>query len=157
MEIVSVTEENQQIYLNLAQSYEGEFSSITRKIPNRHGLFELDVHIGSLTKGYVLFVENVPAGIAAICQGDNEYYEVCEFYVVPSFRKKLWGMKFAHAIWRNCPGKWVIKQIAGAEYASEFWRKTIGSFNQTTYTEDKYDDPYWGVVTRQTFGVKHND
>ncbi|MBK1643005.1 hypothetical protein CKO12_14250, partial [Chromatium okenii] len=34
MEIISVGEHNLNVYLNLAQSYEGEFSGITRKKPN---------------------------------------------------------------------------------------------------------------------------
>jgi predicted acetyltransferase len=78
---------------------------------------------------------------------------MCEFFVVPYFRKNGIGMEFAHAIWKNNPGEWEIKQIQGAEYATAFWRKTINSFNETAYTEESYNDPYWGIVTRQKFSV----
>jgi len=45
MELVEVTEVNKSVYLNLAQSYEGEFSAITGKKPDENGLFELDTEI----------------------------------------------------------------------------------------------------------------
>jgi hypothetical protein len=62
-------------------------------------------------------------------------------------------MRFAHLIWTTYPGEWEIKQIAGAEYASHFWRKSITAFGQTVYEEDCFQDPYWGIVTRQCFAV----
>ena len=59
-------------------------------------------------------------------------------------------MRFAHLIGSMYPGTWEIKQIAGAEYASAFWRKTVTAFKQTAYEEDRYTD---GIVTRQRFSV----
>jgi predicted acetyltransferase len=151
MEIVPVTAANLAVYLNLAQGYEAEFSAITGKKPGAQGVFELDTKIGDDIRGFVLSVAGVPAGLIAVRSKDDGSYEVAEFYVVPSFRKQAWGRKFAHAVWRDLPGKWEIKQIAGAEYAAEFWRKTIGTFPQTEFREDRFDDPYSGKVTRQRF------
>ena len=102
-------------------------------------------------RAFLLSVGDVPAGLIAVRTKDDGSYEVAEFYVVPSFRKQAWGREFAHAIWRNLPGSWEIKQIAGAEYAAEFWRKAIGAFPQTDFREDRFDDLYWGKVTRQRF------
>ena len=151
MEIIPVTTANLAVYLNLAQGYEAEFSAITGKKPGAQGVFELDTNIGDDIRGFVLSVAGVPAGLIAVRLKDGGSYEVAEFYVVPSFRKQAWGREFAHAIWRNLPGSWEIKQIAGAEYAAEFWRKAIGAFPQTDFREDRFDDPYWGTVTRQRF------
>lgn len=151
MKIIPVTETNSPIYHNLIQCYEAEFSPITGKKPNASGLFELDTHLAGDTIGFLLKIDDAPAGIAAIRCKEDHRYEVCEFYVVPYFRKNGIGMEFAHAIWKSYPGEWEIKQIQGAEYATAFWRKTINSFNNTTYTEESYDDPHWGVVTRQQF------
>lgn len=154
MEILTVTKENLSIYLNLAQCYEAEFSRLTGKKPDEQGLFELDTQLSENIKGLLLIVEGTPAAIAAISVKEQKHYEVCEFYVVPSFRKNSLGMRFAHLIWKMYPGEWEIKQIAGAEYASEFWRKTITTFGLKSYEENSYEDPYWGVVTRQRFSVK---
>ncbi len=153
MKITPVTETNSHIYHNLVQCYEAEFSPITGKKPNASGLFELDTHLGDDTLGFLLIIDDLPAGIAAISRKESQAYEVCEFYILPYFRKNGIGMEFAHTIWKNYPGEWEIKQIEGAEYATAFWRKTIMSFNETEYTETCYDDPYWGMVTRQKFRV----
>ncbi len=153
MTLVTVTQANLNIYLNLAQCYEAEFSAITLKKPNEMGIFELDTLIGEGVSGLLLMADGVPSAIAAIGIKGDERYEVCEFYVVPSFRKNSTGMKFAHMIWKKYPGAWEIKQIKGAEYASEFWRKSITAFEQTAYKEDRYEDRYWGIVTRQQFTV----
>ncbi|DAB39007.1 MAG TPA: hypothetical protein CFH83_02855 [Sulfuricurvum kujiense] len=151
MNITPVTDTNSQIYHNLVQCYKAEFSSITGKKPNASGLFELDTHLGDDTLGFLLIIDDTPAGIAAIRCKESQSYEVCEFYVVPHFRKNGIGMEFAHTIWKNYLGDWEIKQIRGAEYATAFWRKTIERLNETAYTEESYDDPHWGVVTRQQF------
>ncbi|MDD3598259.1 hypothetical protein [Sulfuricurvum sp.] len=153
MKITPVTDANSHIYHNLVQYYEAEFSPITGKKPNASGLFELDTRLGNDTLGFLLIIDDLPAGIAAICSKEARAYEVCEFYILPYFRKNTVGMRFAHTIWKNYPGKWEIKQIRGAEYATVFWRKTIEHFDETVYTEASYDDPYWGVVTRQQFTV----
>jgi predicted acetyltransferase len=152
--ITPVTETNSPVYHNLIQCYEAEFSPITGKKPDSSGLFELDTHLGNDTLGFLLQIDNTPAGIAAIRCKEPQAYEVCEFYVVPYFRKNSIGMRFAHMLWNTYPGEWEIKQIQGAEYATAFWRKTIKSFHETQYTETSYDDPYWGIVTRQKFTVK---
>jgi predicted acetyltransferase len=152
MIITPVTETNSHLYHNLVQSYEAEFSPITGKKLNASGLYELDTHRGDDTLGFLLMIDNTPAGIAAIRCKEVQAYDVCEFYVVPRFRKHGVGMEFAHTIWKNYPGEWEIKQIEGAEYATAFWRNTLKSI-ETEFTEDSYYDPYWGRVTRQKFTV----
>lgn len=151
MEVIPVGAANRDVYFNLAQGYEAEFSAITGKKPDARGIFRLDTRIGDDVRAFLLSVGDVPAGLIAVRTKDDGSYEVAEFYVVPSFRKQAWGQKFAHAVWRAMPGKWEIKQIAGAEYAAEFWRKTIGAFPPMEFQEDRYDDSYWGMVTRQRF------
>lgn len=151
MKIIPVSNNNIQTYLNLAQCYEAEFSSLTHKKPDSSGIFELDTYPGESVQCYILMIEESPAGIAAIRFDDKDSYEMCEFYVIPYFRKNGVGSSFAHMLWKMHPGKWEIKQIVGAEYATAFWCKTITKYNDTTYLQDKYLDPYWGLVTRQKF------
>lgn len=153
MQVIPITETNINLYHTLAQYYEAEFSPLTGKKPDASGMFELDTHLGEEIMGFLLQVDHVPAGTAAIAFKGDKSYEVCEFYVLPCFRKNSIGMKFAHKIWELYPGDWEIKQLQGAEYATRFWRKTIERFHQTTYREDDYQDPYWGTVIRQQFTV----
>ena len=151
MKIIPVSNNNIQIYLNLAQCYEAEFSSLTQKVPNASGIFELYTYPGDSIQCYILTIDDIPAGLAAVSLQDKNSYEMCEFYVVPYFRKNGIGKNFAHKLWQMYPGNWEIKQIIQAQYATLFWRKTISQYNDTTYVEDQYLDSYWDLVTRQSF------
>lgn len=153
MHIIPITETNLPIYHNLAQCYEAEFSPLTGKKPDASGRFALDTNIEDNILGYLLYIGDTPAGLAAIACKEENQFEMCEFYVLPLFRKNEAGMRFAHAIWERHRGTWEIKQIAGADYATAFWRKTITRYHDTRFVEVCYDDPYWGIVTRQTFSI----
>lgn len=151
MKIVAVNEENMSVYLNLAQCYEAEFSALTGKRADAKGIFALDTRLCETTKGFLLIIDESPVALAAIAFKENSCYEVCEFYVVPSSRNSSTGMHFAHLLWKMFPGEWETKQIAGAQGATEFWRKSIRAFGQGRYEEQSYEDSYWGSVTRQRF------
>lgn len=150
MDIRGVDAANMYVYRNICQSYEGEFSAITGKLPDEHGLFALDTELGGTVHGFLLYEGQAPVGLAAL-RLDNGYNEVCEFYVLPALRGKGLGRCFAHALWRRFPGQWEVKQLEGALAATSFWLGTIGEFTQKNFTQDIFDDPYWGRVRRQRF------
>ena len=154
MKVIKVHDNNIQIYLNLVQPYEAEFSSITKKTPNKNGLFDLDTPVDENHLAYIASVNNTPLGIANIGLKGFSVFEVCEFYILPVFRGAKYGTKFIHEIWSANPGTWEIKQITGAKYATEFWRRAITAYRDTKFEENQYRDPYWGNVTRQTFEIK---
>lgn len=151
MELVTVNASNLAIYLNLTQAYEAEFSPLTQKFPDDEGKFALDTPIAGNVTGYLLYIDGKPAGLAAIANECVDHYEVCDFYVVPVFRKNKAGQRFAHTLFDMMPGLWQSKQIAGADHAIAFWRRAIGSYTNEVFVEDIYHDEYWGDVTRQCF------
>lgn len=155
MKIVKVNTDNLPIYLNLAQGYEAEFSGIINKKPGPDGRFALDTHLDTRIKGntlgYLLYLDNLPAGLAAVHQASEDEFEVCEFYVLPVFRGKQRGLDFAQAIFARHGGNWQIKQVAGAHHATAFWRKVVSQYTKGQYCESTYQDDYWGAVIRQSF------
>lgn len=150
MDIREVTPANQHVYLNLCQSYEGEFSAITAKLPDADGRFALDTEIGGAVQGFLLHVGRSPVGFAAI-KIELDLREVCEFYIVPSMRGRGLGKAFAQRLFARFPGKWQVKQLEAASYATRFWTKVIAEFSRGDFTHDLYDDAYWGRVARQCF------
>lgn len=152
MKIIPVDDNNLPVYLNLAQSYEGEFSAITLKKPDPTGRFALDTAIGGDVLGYLLLCDCLPIGLAAI-RADRQAasFEVCEFYVVPSCRGGGLGRNFAITLFERHRGAWVIKQLPQAVGASGFWRRTLQVFTGGDFSEDRLEDPYWGPVVRQQF------
>lgn len=117
--------------------------------------------------GFLAWQEIVPIGFMTIALSPGQQFEVCEFYIVPGLRDKKLGSRLAAQVWSRFPGTWVVKQIEGAEYATQFWRKCIGEFlrradvdktdtnseEREGFEQDQFVDPYWGLVTRQTFAV----
>jgi len=151
MNIVKVDKSNKHIYMNLAQAYEAEFSKIMQKKPDENGLFPLDTLIDGNVSGYLLYIDGVPAGHTAIANEAPLNFEVCDFYVVPYFRKNKVGKRFIFALFNMLGGRWEIKQVAGAEHAIKFWRDVISDYTNGDFVEDNYDDEQWGKVTRQRF------
>ena len=117
--------------------------------------------------GFLAWQESVPIGFMTIALSPGQQFEVCEFYIVPGLRHKKLGSRLAAQVWSRFPGTWVVKQIEGAEYATQFWRKCIGEFlrgadvdkietrseESDGFEQDQFVDSYWGLVTRQTFAV----
>jgi predicted acetyltransferase len=141
------------VYARLVQCYEAEFSAITGKRPDAAGLFALDTRLGGTVQGWACLVDRLPAGIAAVQSHGGHNHEICEFYVVPCHRRHGVGRTFAHRLWRALPGRWTIKQIAGADHALAFWRRAIAGAGVQELVEDRFRDPHWGEVTRQRFRI----
>ncbi len=151
MKIKRVDRTTAHIYDNLCQAYEAEFSPLTHKQPDVDGWFAKDTILDGNITGYLVYSDNRPAGLAAIKQEPQNELEVCEFYVVPFYRRNKLGQHFAAALFDKMPGHWQIKQIEGANQAIAFWRAVVTDYTSGHYQEDSYNDPYWGKVTRQTF------
>ena len=148
--VILINDENLKVYLNLAYSYEAEFSSLTHKMPNEFGIFEPDTMPKSPYTGYLLYLKNIPIGFC-IAKISEEINDIAEFYVIPAMRKNKFGCNFAISIFDTHPGKWQVREIAGADNAIAFWRKVITKFTNNEYKEAVVNDPTWGIVTRQQF------
>ncbi|MGF1687429.1 GNAT family N-acetyltransferase [Photobacterium japonica] len=151
MNIVKVDIGNEQVYANLYQGYAAEFSRIIDDRPNENGLFEIYPKIEGHVSGYLLYVDGVPAALTAIDEKSPKAYEICDFYVLPCFRKNKVGKQFITRLFEQLGGAWEIKQVAGADHAVKFWRDVVTDYTAGKFEEDMYQDEKWGLVTRQCF------
>ncbi|USD31075.1 hypothetical protein J8Z24_19115 [Pseudoalteromonas sp. SCSIO 43201] len=151
MNIVKVDTNNAQVYANLYQGYGAEFSPIIDDKPNENGLFEIYPQLTGSVTGYLLYLDGIPAALTAIDEKSPKAYEICDFYVLPCFRKNKVGKRFISSLFEQLGGSWEIKQVAGAEHATSFWRDVVGDYTSGNYIEDIYEDHKWGTVTRQCF------
>ncbi|MFA0412939.1 GNAT family N-acetyltransferase [Vibrio renipiscarius] len=151
MKIVTVDSSNKQAYANLYQGYAAEFSKIIDDKPDENGLFEIYPKIANNVTGYLLYLEGIPAALTAIEEKSPHEFEICDFYVVPYFRKNKVGKQFISTLFERLKGSWEIKQVAGADHAVKFWRDVVSDYTSGHYAEDQYQDDKWGLVTRQCF------
>lgn len=150
IKLVTINDTNMQIYINLARSYEAEFSNLTHKNPNELGIVEPDTIPVSPYIGYLLYNDKTPIGFCVVGTV-NKLNDVAEFYIAPSMRKNKFGYNMATTVFDLHPGTWQVRQIEGATNAIEFWRKVIKQYTQNNFIEAVVSDPDWGIVTRQQF------
>lgn len=148
--LVIIDNANMHVYINLARSYEAEFSTLTHKKPNELGIFEPDTMPVPPYTGYLLYNNKTPIGFCVVGMVNN-INDVAEFYIIPSMRKNKFGYNMAAAVFDLHQGDWQVRQIDGATTAIEFWRKVIKQYTQNIFVETVVSDPDWGVVTRQQF------
>jgi predicted acetyltransferase len=139
-------------YRNLSQHYEAEFSPLTGKKPDLHGLYAI-TELTEHDKGYLyLAEEGTPLGFAVIHKV-GECYDVAEFYVIPTARCQGVGKKMIFEIFDRHPGKWQVRQIAGADGAHRFWVAVIDEYTGGYFVNEVCADPEWGTVRRQLFST----
>ncbi|HIF6194339.1 TPA: GNAT family N-acetyltransferase [Vibrio parahaemolyticus] len=156
MNIVKVNNTNAHVYANLYQAYGAEFSRIIDDKPDENGLFDIYPQLNGTVTGYLLYIDGLPAALTAIDEKLTKEFEICDFYVLPCFRKNKVGKHFIFSLFEQLGGSWEIKQVAGADHAISFWRDVVGDYTSENYIEDVYEDHKWGTVTRQCFSHDKN-
>lgn len=151
---VVINQCNIEILENLSQAYEAEFSNLTNKIPDEFGRFEIDTLPRKPYIGYLLYVDNIPAGFC-IVDIESKIKDIAEFYIIPAFRKKNLGYQLAATVFCKHPGRWKVRQIKGAVEATLFWRRVIEKYTNNRYEEFILEDECWGEVTCQEFQTKN--
>lgn len=150
LKFIEINQHNVEIFKNLAQAYEAEFSNLTHKMPNKLGLFNIDILPEAPCVGYLLFYEDKPIGFC-VANVESEIRYIAEFYIVPVMRKKSLGYKLAVMLFNRYPGQWQVQQIENAIDAINFWRRVIKKYTRNRYEESVVQDAYWGRVTCQRF------
>jgi predicted acetyltransferase len=151
--VTLVSSTNQAVFDRLIQSYECEFSAITKKLPLPDGSFNLDIRLGGAVMGFLAYTGEVPCGFNVVkCHPGG--FEICEFFIIPVFRRQGLGYRLMESVCDRYRGKWEVKQIEDADSAQAFWKRAVEKYTNGCYDADVFDDPYWGTVKRQIFHSK---
>lgn len=147
---IKITHENFEIFKNLSQAYEAEFSNLTQKMPDKLGFFKVETVPFASYVGYLLYWQEIPVGFC-VANIESQIKDIAEFYIIPAMRKKKLGYQLAVMIFNQYPGEWQVRQIEGAKDAISFWRSVIKKYTLNQYEESVVHDNDWGAVTRQRF------
>jgi len=66
---------------------------------------------------------NIPA------MGEQETWDMAEFFVVRAHRKRGVGKTAAHQIWRQLPGSWQVRVMHSNSAALIFWQRAIDDYS----------------------------
>lgn len=147
--LVKINSKNINCYRNLSQNYEAEFSPLTGKLPNSKGLYEI-TELDKTHEGYIYYDCDRPIGFVVVDTG-REIFDIAEFYIVPSHRRKGTGKIIASQIFDLYQGNWQVRQIKGADIAYSFWITTICEYTKGNFTDTIELDTEWGIVRIQKF------
>ncbi|MGA2572357.1 MAG: GNAT family N-acetyltransferase [Terracidiphilus sp.] len=60
--------------------------------------------------------------------GDNEAWDMAEFFVLRRYRHRGIGTELARKVWLRCPGRWQIRVMEKNVLAHKFWESSITKF-----------------------------
>lgn len=68
---------------------------------------------------------------------DADAHDVDEFFVIRRFRRQGVAGRFAHFLWDERPGPWLVRVLEANLPAVPFWRSTISSYTVASYEEER--------------------
>jgi predicted acetyltransferase len=145
---------------NLVQLYAYDWSEILPSGVGPDGKFSV-MDLGAywtdpFRHPFLLRVGTELAGFALILSRSrlsnaDGIYDMNEFFVMRSHRRKRVGRAAAFAAFERFKGPWEVRQRDENTAATEFWRRTIGEYTQGRYEEVRWDGLEWkGPVQRFT-------
>jgi predicted acetyltransferase len=136
-QVVLASPEQKQVLANLLELYIHDFSELIEiRLGNdgRFGYEDLDLYWkGPGRYPFLVMVDGRPAGFALVRKGseisdDSDAWDMAEFFIVRGLRRLGLGMKTAHAIWKEFPGKWAVRVMDRNSLAVSFWARAIDQF-----------------------------
>ncbi len=82
---------------------------------------------------FVVSFDGKLAGLILVRQGsqisgDEDVWDMAEFFIIRKFRRRGVGTEAASLIWRRFPGKWEVRVVESNLPAIRFWEHAIASF-----------------------------
>jgi predicted acetyltransferase len=137
VEVIAATREQGQILANLLELYAHDFSEfldLKLGADGRFGYEQLPLYWKEPGRHpFLITVNGHLAGFVFVRKGsrisaDDNVWDMAEFFIVRSYRRLGVGMKAAHEIWKQFPGRWEVRVIDRNQKAKEFWERAIGEF-----------------------------
>lgn len=158
VEIIPALPEQEPILANMLELYAHDFSEFVDLKLGADGRFGYG-HLRLYWKetGRYPFLIKVNSHLAGFVfvrkgsqiSGDEDIWDVTEFFIVRGYRRLGVGMRAAHEVWKRFPGKWEVRVMDRNQRAMEFWARAIGEFLSKTIhpTPFKKNDEGWHVFS----------
>jgi predicted acetyltransferase len=137
IELIAATQEREPILADLLELYSRELGplfGLELRKNGRFGYANLPLYwTDPLRYPFLVRVDGELAGFALVCRtpglrGDEEVWDMAEFFVMPEFRKQGIGTRIAHEVWRGFPGAWQIRVLRANQAALHFWQRAAKAY-----------------------------
>jgi Predicted acetyltransferase len=137
IEVVPAAPSQEGVIANLIQLYAHDFSEfhpIELGSDGRFGYEALPRYWSEPDRfPFLVKVNGRLAGFAFVkrgseVSGNEAVWDVAEFFIVRSHRRRGIGMRVAQALWSRFPGAWEVRVLQANGAALNFWQRAIAAF-----------------------------
>jgi predicted acetyltransferase len=137
VELIPAAREQEPILANLLELYVHDFSEfleIKLGADGRFGYERLPLYWEEPNRfPFLIMVNGDLAGFVLLrkgsqISGDEDVWDMTEFFVVRGYRRLRVGTKAAHEAWKQFPGKWEVRVLNRNQKAQQFWPRAVGEF-----------------------------
>ena len=167
VEVIAATADQEPILANLLELYAHDFSEISDLQLDSNGRFgyaPLPLYWRESDRyPFLIKADQTLAGFVLVkrgsdVSGDQDVWDVAEFFIVRGYRRHRIVMRVANEIWRKFPGRWEVRVMERNRAAQAFWSRTVASFMGTTVEASipQVAGKSWHVFSFDTASAKSN-
>jgi predicted acetyltransferase len=137
LELIPAHPEDESVLANLLELYIYDFTEFIPIDLNNDGRFgypDLPLFWSDPRRfPFLVKVDGKLAGFVLVqrgsqISGDNEVWDIAEFFVLRRFRRHGTGRQLAHQVWRQHPGRWEVRVRDNNLPARRFWHSGVEAF-----------------------------
>lgn len=137
IELVPASKEDQPILANLLELYAHDFSEfygVELGPDGRFGYKNLPLYWSEPGRHpFLVRIDGKLAGFVFLkrgsdISGNENVWDVAEFFVVRAYRRRGVGSQIAREVWKRFPGTWEVRVLQANVAALSFWARAIAIF-----------------------------
>ena len=141
IEVIAAALDQQPVLANLLELYAydfSEFHEVALRPDGRFGYKDLPLYWREVNRHpFLIKVDGILAGFVLVKSGSEfsgnaAVWDMAEFFIVRSYRRRGVGTEVAHHVWRKFPGDWEVRVMQANRRARPFWEHAIASFTGQT-------------------------
>jgi predicted acetyltransferase len=137
LEVIPASMEQTPILANLIQLYAHDFSEFHDVELGPDGKFiysDLPLYWREPHRHpFLIMADGQLAGFVLLKRGsevslNENVWNVVEFFIIRSLRRRGIGTEIAHKVWRKFPGSWEVRVLERNFAARNFWERAVAEF-----------------------------
>jgi predicted acetyltransferase len=139
IEVIPAAAEQESVLGNLLELYTHDFSElrdVDLGTDGRFGYKLLPLYWSDPDRHpFLVRIDGKLAGFALVkrgseVSGNEAVWDMAEFFVLRRYRRRGFGTRVTHELWRRFPGPWEIRVMESNVLARHFWAHVLSMFTE---------------------------